>query len=199
MTVEPHIAKSLINAGIGPVYHDKSLTDFGPLGVGYHDWVVSNGPSLVMEGGAVTFCGKGQTDHMKMIARAFHLNGAGVRIMSLSQFWTVLDRGGERREDMDDSPVLMLNPAQAGGRGCPLNWWQLDRAETYLRDRVERRQVVLLYWAHDKGMAPDAEGKFNWWSDDFVAWLETPPNRVILRADIEAEGRRTASGGKGTA
>ena len=184
--ITKEIKRSLDAAGVFNLYHEKSLTDFGMLGVGYGDWIKEEGPRLATTGGLVVFKGVGQAPLMKMVARAFHINGQGVRIKSLSQLSNTFRRELER-EDMDDAPILFISPAQASGSGCPLTWFDMDRITTYIQTRVERGQMVFLHWASDAPLI-DRDPMDQWWPKDFVHWVSTFGS-VVEMADIEARGK----------
>lgn len=168
MTLTPNIIASLSAAGIGAIYHERAFSDF-PCGLGMEVWMKSNGPKLRRSGGLVVVAGIGLRDETRMMARSFHLNGAGVRIKTLPETILALRSGGERLEEMAEAPVLMLSPAQADRRGCPLDSWDMDRLMAMVRGRVENGKVVVMHWASDMAFdAPDS-----WWDRDFTHWLNT--------------------------
>ena len=188
MSLPPEHVKSLIRAGVGMTYHDKTFADYGTLGHGYAAWVQENGPDLKRNGGLVIFTGMGQHCELRMVAKNFHLNGAGVRIKSLVQLVTCLDRRGEAFEDMDEAPVLMVSPMQRSRGLTPLSPWQIEQVIDYLRARLDRRQVVLLEGASDAGL--DAvDPMFQWWPSDVIGWLRKVGS-IVDMAEIEKRGRQ---------
>lgn len=191
MTITADIAKSLTAAGIGLIYHSRTLSDYGDLGAGYSEWVVQNGPDLKLHGGLVILHGTDQHEELRMLARAFHLNGAGVRIKSMTQMHTTFKYGGERLEEMNDAPVLMVSPAQAGRHGCPLDHYDMDHLTTYLRTRVENGQIVMLHWDHDRDIR-DTDPLYQWWNDGFLGWIRKV-GTVVTRAQIETRGKQIRS------
>lgn len=190
MKLTHEIRQSLNRAGIRERFHDKSLTDYGDLGRGYAKWVQERGPEIASEGRVVMFHGLGQADLMRMVGRAFHLNGAGVRFRSLSHLVSDLKRA-ERIEELDEAAILFISPAQGSRAGSPMTWWELDRVQDYIRSRIDRGQSVFLHWATDAEI--DTDDPMNqWWAHDFILWVKQVG--VFLRRDeIGAKGK--ASGG----
>lgn len=185
--VTPNIARSLDAAGIFKAYHNADLADCGNLGKGYRDWVKKRGPELKAKGGVVVFHGLGQYSTLVTLARMFHMNGAGVRRKTLLQLSRQLQKWDEKREEMEDAPTLYIDPAQASGRGCSLEWWQLEEVETYIKARVERGQIVLLHWDPDAqiGVTDPLE---NWWSKGFLRWMKSK-GEILTRDEMLARGK----------
>ena len=171
MEITPAIRRSLDQAGIYRQFHTRSLTDFGLLGVGYAEWIRENGPKMMQEGGLVVCLGDGQQDEIKMVARSFHLNGVGSVVRTLSQLSFMLDTPDGREDLHEFCKALFVTPAQAGRRGCPLSWFDMDKVSSYLRERVEQGHSVFLYWAHDKGLDV-TDPLYQWWDQDFVSWIK---------------------------
>jgi hypothetical protein len=74
----------------------------------------------------------------------------------------------ELKEDMDDSQILFLSPAQSGGAERPLRWDGMGHAEAYINDRLDKGKAVFLWWAHDKPLDYE-DPEYRWWSDDFMS------------------------------
>lgn len=188
MTLTPEIHRSLTEAGIGRIYHEKTLSECGDLGRGYEDWIKTAGPRLKRDGGLVVMMGQGQSAVLPVLARGFHMNGAGVRIKTLSQLYSILRTPGERREDLEEAPCLFVSPAQAGRRICPLDGWAMDTVTAYLRERVERGQITVLYWAHDREFDVD-DPLWSWWDVDFLDWA-SETGEILRAREIMARGQK---------
>lgn len=159
--MEPHIRKSLIDAGIGPIYHDKKLSEIGDDGAQLWKHLHSDLRREIYTGAFLTLEGYDRETVMTF-AKTLHINGVGVRIMAASKLWTKMQHpGSEAWEAINDSPMLILNPAQTN-RPCPLEGWQRDAMEEYLACRIERRQSVT--FASYEQISVEA----GWWSSSFL-------------------------------
>lgn len=189
--IPQHHRRSLEHAGIGPLFHDQTYDDYGPLGIGLREWVKTNGPALAGSGGGVIFHGINMTDALQLVAKTFHLNGQGVRVMTLRKLAKTLARPASdiQREEMNDAPVLFLSPAQSGKADRPVTAWEIADIEEYIQARINRGQIVLLYWATDAAIGADSETHRNWWSEEFLHWIQKRGSVVTGKQLIE-EGRK---------
>lgn len=159
--MEPHVKQSLIEAGIGPAFHDKKLPEMGDDGeILWHRLSGELGKAL-RSGAFVTLEGYDRETVM-VLAKTLHINGLGVRILSLSRLWTQMQKPTtEAWEAISENPVLMVNPAQTD-RACPLDHWQRDVIEDYLLSRLDNRKSVV-FTALDE-ITPEG----GWWSRGFL-------------------------------
>jgi len=183
-------AASLDRAGIFKIFHDKTLADYGNLGSGYAAWVKKNGPRLKRDGGLVIFIGLGQHNELRMVAKTFHMNGAGVRVKGLTHLVRTLDRGGEKMEEMNDAPTLFVSPAQGSRMLSPLNPWQTEDVLSYMKERIERGQIVLLEWASDHPLTND-DPMYQWWPSEAVRWFRDTAT-LVQKTEIEQAGAKLA-------
>lgn len=185
--LEPHVAKSLITAGVGLAYHQKDLEEFGDLGRGYNRWVRENGPRLRRDGGFVLLHGLGQSHMLPVLMKSFHLNGMGVRSHSLVSLVRALKQGGEDREDIEETPVLFINPFQAARRETPLTSWQAEEVMDLIKRRVGRQSVVIAYWASDRPFEEN-DPRYAWWDEETILWVDEY-GHIVYRRDLETAGK----------
>lgn len=160
MEIENHIKQSLTAAGIGSIFHNRRLSDAGTEGSALAGWLRkvggdafrNEGRSLIMEGFSRT--------SVILLARGLHINGYGVRLVSLTQLMTFRKFGGERWEDIVDCMGLFLLPAQTE-KPNPLNPWQQDEIEAFLSERMLNGKSVIMCMDERSPETP-------WWSEGYL-------------------------------
>jgi hypothetical protein len=161
--LETHHRKSLTDAGIGAVYHDQGLSDAGTQGETLKKFLISGGgDEMKYQGGSLMLHGYSR-NAVTLLARALHLHGCGVRMVSLSKLVTLRRRNNEAWEDIVDCRALFIIPAQTN-RDNPLSPWQADETEDFLLTRAQGQKSVVMCF-------DDALPEKPWWSDDFLKSL----------------------------
>lgn len=163
MTLESHIAKSLSDAGIGKIYHERSLIDFDKQGVQLSDWLKAGGGTAMKSGGCLILRDFDRAP-VTMLARALHINGVGVRCLPLTAIWGTLQKpGSEKWDDLLDADAIFVMPAQSS-RDNPLSYWQRDVVEAFLLERAENMKSVVLHMTETTKSEP-------WWTDEFMGTI----------------------------
>ena len=162
MNIEPHHAQSLTDAGIGKVYHDKTLSemDHGP---GLKKFLINGGGDALKNEGASLILRGYPRATTSVFCKGLHMNGVGVRMVSLSNLVTTMRRCVEAWEDIEDCRALVIQPAQTESP-CPLDYWQKDMVETYLTERARNGKSVILCFDAKEPEVP-------WWNVDFLTTL----------------------------
>lgn len=181
----PHIRDSLLAAGIMPRFHGTKISEYDTKAArGMAKWLRTAGPDISRRGGLVVFKGVGLRSEIILAAMTFHLRGKGCRIMTLPQ-WKSAYADMEKREEMDDSHVLLLLPAQAGNAESPIKW-AMNALEAYINKRLDCGLAVFLWWAHDAPFANN-DPLYCWWSDDMIDRIQTTAT-VLEKRDLEKMG-----------
>lgn len=158
---------SLNRAGIGAVYHDKSLMDFGPEGIELAAWVKSS-RAKVSQGHSVMMTGIRSRELMMMVARGFHLNGMGVFVTPLVRIGGVLF-DGPTREQVAENEILVITGFQQEGE-CPLKSSLIYETEHLINDRSDRGKTTFVTVPVGDEQQPFDPESFErwWWSMELV-------------------------------
>lgn len=158
---------SLNRAGIGAVYHNKSLDDFGPEGARLKEWMITSRED-VKSGHSVVMTGLRCRELMMMVARGFHLNGVGVYVTSLVRSGQVLF-DPTIREQVAENHILIITGFQQEGES-PLKASLAYGIEDLLNDRSDRGKCTFLTIPMGEPNNPFDPEAFEgwWWSMDIV-------------------------------
>lgn len=170
MTLSPDHAWSLRRAGIGEVYHNKSLTDFGAEGEQLKTWM-NNSKAQVAQGHSVLMTGLRCRELMMMVARGFHLNGLGVYVTPLVHAAKVL-YDAETREQVKDNDILIITGFQQEGES-PIKSSVAYGIEDLLNSRSDNGKCTFLTIPIGEPGHPFDPEAFEdwWWSMDIVDTL----------------------------
>lgn len=171
MALDPNHIWSLDRAGIGSIFHNKSLrTDFGPEGVQLAEWVQAN-RARVAAGHSVIMTGIRSRELIVMMARAYHLNKLGVYVTPLVRIGGVLF-DDKIKEQVYDNDILVITGFQQEGE-CPLKPSLLYETEHLINDRSDRGKTTFLnipLGDEQQGFEIDNFDKW-WWSIELVNTL----------------------------
>lgn len=157
------IAETLTKAGVGRLYHDKHLAQFGPTGESLAAWITGgeakeelsqglglclHGPSLVARELAI------------VAAKGLILTGRDAQVVTLSALSRML--GGSLPEDVEACEALfVLDFFVTGYEACPLTPSQRHVVEDYILERYDNGNSVSV---HTMAL-PDS---MKWWTPLFV-------------------------------
>lgn len=164
------IAASLTRAGIPPKYHDQSVRNL-PDGEDLADKVTGEFATHAKEGGVLAITGSGVSirNTLIMIARGFHLQGIGCRVLPLSTLaWQLADPNGddEAMDRLADIPCLAIHRFYV----------PQDEDDKQMTPRTRSLVEDFLMGRSDDGKAhivhcnemPPLNDPFKWWRPDFV-------------------------------
>lgn len=182
--IEEGVRASLQRAGIGLVYHDMSLKDKGRDGAALIEGLFSSEArqDIRMKGRPVIFSGirADGLELVKLVARGYHVNGVGCRIVPLVRLRGLLNDMDER-EYIDGCKVLVIQSFQTEKPDCPLTPFALAEVEAYIRNRFDNMKSV---WFHcPTYMEPGQAEALTWWNNEFAKRICDDAIEVTLADD----------------
>lgn len=163
-TLAKDMRDSLVRAGVPTAYSERLLASCGKTGEQVRDWFVSDGKAELRAGKTVMVEG---TDTFKALdlfftlARASHVSGIGVRVMTPLSLAAVLEsKDYEDQERIDKVPVLCLNPFLAPDDN-PMSVSQRYRIQDLITERIlgGKSHILLSY-----GISASRP----WWATHFL-------------------------------
>lgn len=176
--INDKIAESLVLAGIGRAYHQRTLSDVS--GGVVLQALIADGTarSEVQEGRGWNIIGLHSTayDAAILLARGLHLSGLKARVASLTRLLNQIKEGGDLLPEYADCSVLMVTNFYQTypGNPVPLEGYEVRAVETFLQERLDDRRAVFVHSAK-----PLAESV--WWSPVLLGRL-SGLNRTLVVA-----------------
>jgi hypothetical protein len=154
---------SLIDAGIGKTFHQRSLTET-PLGESIRQWLVTEGRTTMQAGCGLSVLGFNTRDTFILAARACHLSGIPVQVSSVSRLIALIDDDAETLAKARDCAALFVTSFFDPGkdRSCPYSGWQVRRLLDLFHLRMDNQRSVCLH------LSLPVEQSIEWYGDDFL-------------------------------
>lgn len=159
------VRQSLIEAGIGRAYHDRTLSDLGDHGVTAKEWLDTVGKSDVRSGRGWNIIGATARayDTTMVLARGVHLKGIDTRIVSLRRLIGQIMNDGDLLPELYSTRALfVLDFIQVyPGNDNPMTGREVQEVESFLLERLDANEAVFLHAAVPLTTA-------TWWSASFL-------------------------------
>lgn len=161
----PDVVKSLQRAGLGTRYMARSLTEFGDAGAGQRLWLRDQaGKTEITTGLGRSVYGDTANTHdfFMVLARACHIGGIRVKIVSLSTLIREVS-GHDIDDEIISAPALFLHPFyDPTYKELPMTMFQRLACEDVLVERLDNGKAVFT-------LSRDRLAKANaWWSDALI-------------------------------
>lgn len=187
--IEEGVRASLSRAGIGAAYHGLSLKDKGEDGKALIEGLFSDRVrrEIRMEGRPVIFSGirHDGLELVKLVARGYHVNGVGCRVVPLVRLRGLLANLDER-EYIEGCKVLVIQNFQTEKPDCPLTPYATEEVAAYIRERLEGNQSVWLHCPTRFQEGPSylpVTSILSWWNAEFATWLYARAVKVRFADD----------------
>lgn len=173
------VRSSLSRAGIGRIYHDRTLDSLGeahPVAT----WFKRMNPVSIRSGSGFVLVGASPAayDAFLLAARRLHLNGVGVGVVHMSDLIEHITRV-DHHERIERAAALFIKGFYTPTRGQPAPYEprELRRISHFLDDRIEERVPLFL-----QATAPLSPQQAGWWSEDFIGRVQRASESLEVRS-----------------
>lgn len=169
-------AKAMSASGIGVLYHNRSVREFGDDGERLADWILRNRPKfntspkgLILEG-----AGAHVMEMFTLTARGVFMCGASVRLTGLIP---LVEAMGERKsselvEDCADVPCLFIRTFQ-DRRAEVLTGWQAGAMQDFILSRLDRGKATFLHCV-------EPMTRYAWWGNEFIQTMLGVNDHMVI-------------------